>query len=453
MVSGIVVTAIDTVALMVAYPIYLHFLGFEKYGLWLVLATVLNLARLGQLGFDQAIMKLVAEEYSSSDTKSIQKYVTTSLALLFLSGTVALIVILILKNQIISAFKLNDVNAQIVSFLLPYVGILSIYIFIVEALNATLSGLGRMDLANYGRSVGRILAVIAATILLYSGRGIESLLIGNTLCFLFIHIASLICIRRIANVRFLRANNFDLESCKRILCFVGGIFGSTVLAILRDPFNKLMLSRYAGVSTLPVYEIVFRAASQIKSLFERGLVPLLPQISRLSGLSTGYAIESIRTVITKTMKLILFLAFPMYITLFIAADLLFKLWLRDKYVDTIPLAFRILLVASFLSLIACPSYYSIMGMGKIRHIFVANTIVVFGNFIGVFAFFFITGTVSVNAVCLVLGPSYLLAALYIILKTRSELRRRQDEHLPDSKQGEDSLLVNTDLTAAAEAVI
>lgn len=446
-------TAIDTVALMVAYPIYLHFLGFEKYGLWLVLTTVLNLARLGHLGFDQAVMKLVAEAHGCSDTKSIQKYVTTSLALLFLSGTVALIVILIFKNQIIGAFNLNDENAKTISLLLPYVGILSIYIFIVEALNATLSGLGRMDLANYGRSVGRILAVIVAAILLYSGRGIESLLIGNTLCFLFIHIASLICIRRVANVRFLRVNNFDLESCKRILCFVGGIFGSSVLTILRHPFNKLMLSRYVGVSTLPVYEIVFRAAFRVKSLLERGFVALLPQISRLSGLSTGYAIQRIRTVTTKTMKLIFLLAFPMYITLFIAAELLFKLWLRDKYVDTIPLAFRILLVASFLSLIASPSFYAIMGMGKIRHIFVANTIVVLGNLFGVFAFFFITGTVSVNAICFVLVPSYLLASLYIILKTRSELKRRQEEHLPDSKQGEDSLLVNTDLTAAAEAVI
>ena len=110
-------TAIDTVALMVAYPIYLHFLGFEKYGLWLVLATVMNLARLGHLGFDQAIMKLVAEAYGCRDTKSIQKYVTTSLALLFISGTVALIVILIFKNQIIGVFNLNDENAKTISLL------------------------------------------------------------------------------------------------------------------------------------------------------------------------------------------------------------------------------------------------------------------------------------------------------------------------------------------------
>jgi hypothetical protein len=31
------------------HPIYLHFLGYEKYGVWLVLATVLTFVQLGNL--------------------------------------------------------------------------------------------------------------------------------------------------------------------------------------------------------------------------------------------------------------------------------------------------------------------------------------------------------------------------------------------------------------------
>lgn len=38
MASGVVVTVINAVAMMAAFPIYLHFLGYEKYGVWLVLA-------------------------------------------------------------------------------------------------------------------------------------------------------------------------------------------------------------------------------------------------------------------------------------------------------------------------------------------------------------------------------------------------------------------------------
>lgn len=425
-------TAINTVALMVTYPIYLHFLGFEKYGLWLVLATVLGLSRLGNLGFDQAIMKLVAEAYGCSDTKGIAKYATTSMALLCLSGTIVLIIILIFKNQIIYVFNLEDKDTRTVLLLLPYVGILSVYIFLVEALNATLAGLRRIDLANYNRSIGRILSLVVSTILLYCDRGIESLLIGNALDYMFIHIASLICIRREINIRFLRTKNFDLESCRRILSFVGGIFGSTVITMIREPFNKLMLSRYAGISTLPVYEIVIRSAFQIKSLVDQGLRALLPEISRLSGLSTDYAIQRIQTITIKAIKMIIFWASPIYITLFITAEFLFKLWLRDKYVDTIPLAFRLMLVGSYASMAAGPAFYAIMGMGKVRHYFISNTIITLGNLIGVSTFFFLTGKVSVNAICSVLIPCYLLSALYIILKARSEWKRLQEKHLLDS---------------------
>ncbi len=50
MASGFVATIINTVAMVIAYPIYLHFLGYEKYGVWLVLATVLTFAQLDEIG-------------------------------------------------------------------------------------------------------------------------------------------------------------------------------------------------------------------------------------------------------------------------------------------------------------------------------------------------------------------------------------------------------------------
>lgn len=94
MVSGVVTTVVNTAVLAVAYPIYLHFLGYEKYGVWLVLATVLTFAQLGNLGMGPAVMKLVVEEYGRGDIKGIQPCVTTALALLCVSGTVALMVVL-----------------------------------------------------------------------------------------------------------------------------------------------------------------------------------------------------------------------------------------------------------------------------------------------------------------------------------------------------------------------
>jgi len=61
MLSGVVATVVNVVVLAIAYPVYLHFLGYEKYGVWLVLAVVLTFAQLGDLGISSAVIKLVAE--------------------------------------------------------------------------------------------------------------------------------------------------------------------------------------------------------------------------------------------------------------------------------------------------------------------------------------------------------------------------------------------------------
>ena len=78
MVSGFVMTVVNTAVMLVAYPIYLHFLGYEKYGVWLVMATV----QLGDLGIGQAIMKLVAEEKGRNNIKGIQYSIATAIAML-----------------------------------------------------------------------------------------------------------------------------------------------------------------------------------------------------------------------------------------------------------------------------------------------------------------------------------------------------------------------------------
>ena len=379
MASGVVVTVINAVALMTAFPIYLHFLGYEKYGVWLVLTTVLSFAQLGNLGISQAVMKLVAEEHGRGDIEGIQRYVTTGLALLCLSSSFVLIVILVFKTQIIAAFKLSDENAQTTLWLLPYIGILSIYVFIVQALNATLSGLGRMDLANYIQSLGRIVAVTVTVILLYYGRGIKSLLIGNSLSYMFIHIASLICIRRTARVRILRLRNLDFQRSKRILRFGSAVFGGSLIAMLFSPFNKLMLSRYAGVSAIPIFEIAFRGSMQVRGLVEAGLRALMPEISRISANMTRNAIDKISRTYRRGMKLIFLFGIPMYGILIIFIPLLLRLWLGEKLVETLPGTFRIMLVGTFISLLGVPAFYTIMGMGNVRFCFFSLVISSFIN--------------------------------------------------------------------------
>lgn len=150
MASGVVCAVVNATILMVSYPLFLYYLGFELYGVWLVLATVLTFARLGELGIKQAVTKIVAEEFARNDIREIERYVATGMILLCITGATTLVVLLTFKKPVIAAFKLSEENAHIVLCLLPYIGGLSIYVLVTEVLQGTLCGLGRMDQSNYG---------------------------------------------------------------------------------------------------------------------------------------------------------------------------------------------------------------------------------------------------------------------------------------------------------------
>lgn len=422
MASGLAATIINIAAMAAAFPIYLHFLGYERYGVWLVLTTVLSFAQLGDLGIGQAIMKLVAEEYGRKDIEAIQQYVATAMIILLVGGTVVMIAILGFKTQIIAAFNLSDNNAKIVSWLLPFIGILSIYVFIVQALNATLSGLGRMDLANYTQSLGRCVAVIVSAILLYSGRSIESLLIGNAFSYVFIHIVSLIYISRIAHIRFLRIENLDTQRGKCLLRFGGAILGGTIISMLGSPFIKLMLSRYAGVATIPVYEIAFSASMQIRGLIEAGLRALMPEISRIGANMTRYAKDRISQISRHAMKIIFFFGIPMYLAMLILATPLLQIWLGAKFIQTIPFVFRIMLVATFINLLGVPSYYFLLGMGHVRDVFVARSITWLTSMALLTTVALNTNHLSVTIVSLCLAFSWSLSSTYLIWRFRCAMR-------------------------------
>jgi len=182
MISGSFMSIVNIAISVIAYPIYINFLGYEKYGVWLVLTTVLSFAALGDLGIGTAVMKLVAEKKGKGDFLSIQNCITTALALLFISGTIIFVILMLLRHPIVTIFKLNDENSQMVLWLFPYIGIICIYTFMTQVLQAALSGFGRMDMANYIRSFSQGIQVAVSGVFLSCGYGVKAMLIGSLVC-------------------------------------------------------------------------------------------------------------------------------------------------------------------------------------------------------------------------------------------------------------------------------
>jgi len=422
MASGVATTVINTVVMLASYPVYLHYLGYEKLGVWMVLATVLTFVQMCNLGMGPAVTKLVAEEYGRGNTEGIQSYVTTALWTLFVTGCIALVVLMLVAKPIIGLFKLGPENAALAEHFLPYMGILTVYAFLIQILTATLSGLGRMDQANYRDSACRAVSLGVAVVLLILGYGIVSLLIGTAINYLLIHITGILLIRKIVTLHILKFN-WDMERFKKLISFGGAVLGGSVISMLFSPFNKLMLSRYAGVSTVPLYEIAFTGSVQVRSLIAAGLAALMPEISRIGVDMTVQARDRISQIYCRSMRLIFLLGTPLFAVLAILAPVLLKLWLGDRFVETLPGVFRIMLIATFLNLLCVPAYYTLMGLGKVHHCFLAQVIEAIVNAVVVAIIVLFARTVSIWSVALAVVLAMGVASFYVVWQKRRAMRK------------------------------
>jgi len=419
MVSGTMTMLLRMAILVCAYPIYIHYLGFEEYGIWVVLAIVLGLAQFGELGVGEAMTKLVAEAYGRRDVEEIGRYRTAALAILSISGLVLFVGTVVFRERIANLFNLTGDKRATVIGVLPYMGALSIYVFVVHASTAILSGLGRMDLTNYVELFGRVTSLVLSIVLLWMNWGVIALIVANTVSYVLIHLVSVFLAWRIAGLPLVPRATVSLASSRRLLHFGGGVLGITLLGMLAGPFNKIMITRYTGLSSVAIYELAHKAGSQIKALLNPAIKALMPEVSRLDATETPATRARIKEINLRTAKFMLLGGGAVYLGLLFGARPLLALWLRRTLPDVLPGVFRIVLTASFVSLLGGCAYSTLMGMGQVGVGLIAHVLKAGFNIAVVLTGVLLWPPLTLPTVAYAWLAASAAASLYLLLKMRT----------------------------------
>lgn len=384
-VAGSASMAANVILLLAAYPIYLRYLDYATYGLWLVLSTVLTFTQLGSLGISQAITKYVAEHHARGDVASIEGDATAALALVGGTGGLLAAVVALGRGTIPPLFGLAPPAAAAVEPLLPAVGLMSAHALLAQVYVGVLTGLGAVDRANYLQVASRALALGSSWALLAGGHGLVGLVVGNWLSYLFLHLAVAASIRRGFGVRCIVPASAWRRGLPRLLRLGGGVFGGSLMNLALHPLNRILLSRFAGVSALPVFEIAFGGAMQLRAFIEAGLRSLLPEFSRAEADGTPAAEARLRGLLNKAERVVWLAGTACYFAAFALAPWMLELWLGSRLLPAQVPVFRGMLAASFASLLGVPAYYMLMAAGRSRAIFFAHALQSLANLAAVAA--------------------------------------------------------------------
>ncbi len=413
MLSGSISMGLSFVVSAINYPLYLHFLGYEIYGSWLLLSTILTFARMGLLGIAPAIMKLVAEEYGENNTRAIQEYFMTALCMLIVTGVILLTASIVFKWQIVTLMGLEDKNAVIVGDLLSDMVLLSILVLAYQVLNSILAGIGRIDLANYSQTALQALPLIISIPLLLLGKGVISLLLANVFSYLLVLSFNFVRINKIIGINLLDITSFSWRRFQQMVAFGGTIFAGSMLNMMVIPITKIVITRSIGVEGIPVFDLAYRVGMQVRSIFEVALRALMPEISKLSSVGSQENIAKMKKIISKAYRLLFIGATPLYILLFISADFIFKIWLQKNYVTSIPGVFRIMLIVSFISLLGVIPYYICLGNGKVRMVLIHHIVRAFGTIFSLGYIIFLSQGVNIISIVWCFLPGALLGTIYL----------------------------------------
>lgn len=372
MFSGAVFAAGKALIVLVAYPVYLKYLGVELYGLWATLSIVVTFASIGRLGIDIAMTKYVAEEYGRNNKVAIGKYFSTAIITLSIAGILMFLGAFPLRGSFVKVLNIPEEYISLANALLPCMVALSVFVYLVMITDGTLRGLGRVDLANYYNLIGRIISIALVIVFLNLGYGIWSLFWGQVIFYIFLGFLVFYTIHKKLGESFFSIRSFDFSYLRKMVGFGGTMTAAQLIAMLLTPFNKAVIARYIGLSEVTSFEIASRVVRQFKDVFTTSLRAMVPEISRLS--VSENARTEVNIILGRAMRIVFLYGMPAFAVFFLLSPHLMQLWLSEQYKSEISNVVRIMLVGYSLNLLSVPIYYLLMGKGKVGYCFINHLI-------------------------------------------------------------------------------
>jgi O-antigen/teichoic acid export membrane protein len=404
-----------------SYPVYLHFLGYEQYGLWLSVGVVLSFAQFGNLGLAPAVASTVAIEFAQRDFDGMKATVSTALIALSAAGVVCVVAVLSAGRFVIGTMHLSTPLTSEARDLLPLVALVSLYAIQIDTVNAVLVGIGRLDLSVGTQVASRALALIVSAILLSRGFGVISIPIGILSGYVFLHFTALALARHLTGHSCLSVHSLSFRKLRKLVRFGSGLLLCMIISFLLGPLNEFTLTRYSGPGSVPIYDLAFSVCMQLRGILESGFRSLTPEVSRLGASELPDIADRLRGVSRRAMTLIAAVGLPVYTLLFVLAEPCLRIWLQGRFQPALVPTLRVLLAASFVSLCGVPGYYMLIGRFKVKHI-VTSWVLQSGTNLGVLAALAaLTGTMSAFMTATAAAAGIAAGGTYLLVRGRMEI--------------------------------
>jgi O-antigen/teichoic acid export membrane protein len=308
--------------------------------------------------------------------------------------------------------------------LLPYVALLSLLALLFSTFNATLGGLGRMDLTSYNEALAQILVVASSGTLLYFRFDLHGMVIGAFCGYTVAQVTSFIHVQNSMPIRLIARTRISRHKARQLLGTGGWILANGVCTSMLLPLTRLMLSRYAGLEAVAVTDMCLTGSLRVRNIFDAAFRPMMPEVSGARARDKSGFHGRVRSIDRKAFLVIFAVALPTFIGLMIVMNPLLHLWLHKSFNPLLPNTFRIALIGAFISLLGSSAYYMLIGIGNARDAAYAAGIQLLANAAVLMAIAFSRQHITVGEAAAAFAIATACATLYLRIRIHLVIHSR-----------------------------
>lgn len=402
---GIAKQIVVFVLLFSVIPIFIQRLGPEKFGIFSLIIVIGEIQKFTHFGFRTTLTKYVSEQGKSHETNNDIRF-----AIIILSVVSFLILfggLFFQKFILIHLMGLPKHNYLDSIFLYQTVLISVVFVIIGSQFNAILDGMQRVYLSNLLDTIQAILKWSFILIVLFIQKSLDY--IGFAYLFSII-ITFFIKYYYVQNIYgklniFDKIENFNY-TFKKQLSFSSIIYSRSIINFFNEPFSKVLVSHYIGLTAVAYYDIALRISNQTSSVLRIIFYPLFPYIASNNNM------KSVRNLIIELEKKMYLLLIPIIVLSILLLDEFMEFWLESEATEELIFATKIILSFSLIAVLPTPMFYFLDAKGQpFKNLLITFCSVIFS----IVTFFLTVNLLGFKSFVISRSIGYLTATLLLLL--------------------------------------
>ena len=420
-VFNLIAFAVPTLIIFVSYPVLLHGLGAEQFGLFTLAVSLAASLSFLDLGLSPSTVRFVALELSRGDRREAGNVIATSLA--FYLGVALLIstTVFLLAPWLTQQFQMPADLMPEAQKLFRIVAVQVVISMIVNAMQGVFKATDHFDfsmLATGGLSLSMFgvpaLAVYFKLAASMSAAALYGLMALTFVIVLIFAVVLYVCLQRNISVRSARVR---LTTLKKTLGFGSILTLHSIAGMLFVSGQRILIGILLGPAAVAVYQLGYTVVSKVHAVLNAASEVIFPIAS-----STRTSTDGLLRLYRKGMAGILGIAVVMLGTLVLLAKPLLSLWVGEQMAAQVaPLILPLSGAFLFVALTVIP-YHVMNGLGRpiVNVIMSVSNVVLFSALL--LSFWTLNKSLMIFALCYA-GSNMLVSIAYQYYCYRVVVRR------------------------------